>query len=240
MKKNILSGCVALFFSLPFYAQVGINTKNPAATLHIEPSSSASPTGKDGIIVPKVQNLPSVNPSRLGQFIFLENNATLADGFYYWDGSSWVSFPESIDRNTDNTIYSFDGQGYTGTALSRNINFSRYIKASTDGFTLNNNTITVGKGGLYLISFTGNSKKPSGAEEHANFTFSVLVNGVQASSVQTSMAAESTASVSTAFSFLRRLNVGDNLTATVTKSNEGPNNYQAFGINNLTLFFIQN
>jgi len=167
MKKNILSGCVALFFSLPFYAQVGINTKNPAATLHIEPSSSLSPTVKDGIIVPKVQNLPSVNPSRLGQFIFLENNATLADGFYYWDGSGWVSFPESIDRNTDNTIYSFDGQGYTGTALSRNINFSRYIKASTDGFTLNNNTITVGKGGLYLVSFTGNSKKPSGAEEHS-------------------------------------------------------------------------
>lgn len=235
-KKLFLS---LIFCSIFTSAQVGINTDQPKATLHIESLEENNIGGKTGILIPRVKNFPDVNPVRLGQLLFLNNNDSLDDGFYYWDGNVWIPFPANIEREIDETIYSFDGQGYTGTNLQRNINFSRFVKANTDDFTLNNNEITIGKNGLYLVSFTSNSKKPSGAEEQANFTYSILVNANTASSVYTSIAGESTASTSAAFSFLKRLNAGDKLKATVTKSNQGPNNYQAFGINNLTLFFIQ-
>lgn len=238
MKKLII--LIITVISVTVFGQVGIGTQDPKATLHIEPSSVETPTGEDGILVPRLENFPTTDPVRLGQLIFLQDNGSLDDGFYYWDGTNWIPFPGSFEREIDDTVYSFDGQGYTGTALTRNINFSKFVKASTDGFTLSDNEITVGKGGLYLVSFTGNSKKPSGAEEQANFTYTILVNDVTASSVSTSIPAESTSSTSASFSFLRRLNAGDKLRATVTKSNQGPNNYQAFGINNLTLFFIQN
>lgn len=240
MKKTYIFLLLLLTFSINIFGQVGIGTQDPKATLHIEPSSVTTPTGEDGILVPRLENFPTTDPVRLGQLIFLQDNGSLDDGFYYWDGTNWIPFPGSFEREIDDTVYSFDGQGYTGTELTRNINFSKFVKASTDGFTLSGNEITVGKGGLYLVSFTGNSKKPSGAEEQANFTYTILVNDVTASSVSTSIAAESTSSTSATFSFLRRLNAGDKLRATVTKSNQGPNNYQAFGINNLTLFFIQN
>lgn len=232
-----------LTFSINIFGQVGIGTQDPKATLHIEPSSVATPTGEDGILVPRLENFPTTDPVRLGQLIFLQDNGSLDDGFYYWDGTNWIPFPGSFEREIDDTLYSFDGQGYTGTGLTRNINFTKFVKASTDGFTLSGNEITVGKGGLYLVSFTGSSKRPTDpnpGEIQANFTYTILVNDVAASSVSTSITTEPTTSTCATFSFLRRLNAGDKLRATVTKSNEGSNNFQAFGINNLTLFFIQN
>lgn len=235
----------ALFSSFSAFSQSGIVTKNAKANLHIEPSSITNPTGQDGILVPRVQNFPVTNPTRLGQLVYLSGNATLNDEFYYWDGSNWVPFTKVLNRDLDETIYAFDGQGYTGASPQRTINFSRFLKASTDGFSVNNNEITVGKNGLYLISFTANTKKPLGANEQANFTYTILVNGTAASSVQTSIAAEEVSSTSASFSFLKRLNAGDKLTASVNKSNVGStvttlSNYEAFGINNLTLYFIQN
>ncbi len=59
------------------------------------------------------------------------------------------------------------------------------------------------------------------------------------SSVAESLAAEPNASTSATLSFLQRLESGDKLKATITKSNQGSSNYNSYGINNLTLYFIQ-
>lgn len=246
VRFNIYLFLVCSFFNgVLAFSQSGVITKEPKANLHIEPSSVTNPTAQDGILVPRVQNFPATNPTRLGQLIYLTGNATLNDEFYYWDGTNWIPFTKVLNRDLDETIYAFDGQGYTGTTPQRIINFSRFLKASLDGFSVSNNEVTVGKNGLYLISFTANSKKPLGAMEQANFIYTILVNGVAASAVQTSIAAEEVSSTSASFSFLRRLNAGDKLTASVSKSNVGStvtnlSNYQAFGINNLTMYFIQN
>ena len=227
--------------SLNFFSQVGINTQDPKAYLHIEPSSIDNPTGNDGILVPRINKFPSENPTRLGQLVFLHNNDTLDNGFYYWDSAKWISFPGSVEKEIDETIYSFNGQGYTGTTLTRNIRFSQFFKLNQDGFTLNNNEINVGKAGLYLISFTGNSKRPygDGSLQQSNFNYEIFLNNIKISSVAESLAAEPNASTSATLSFLQRLESGDKLKATITKSNQGSSNYNSYGINNLTLYFIQ-
>lgn len=228
-----------LIISLLLKSQVGINTNNPKALLHINPLSSSTSSGEDGILIPRIENFPAVNPQRLGQIVFLKDNKTLNNGFYYWDGNNWITFPDSVEKSEDETIYVFDGLNYTGTDLMRTMNFTKYKKANLDGFSILNNEISVGKSGLYLVSLTANTKKPSGSEDQANFLYSVLHNGSVANSVNTSIAAEATSSTSATISFLKRLKVGDKLKATITKTDQGPNNYVAFGINNLTLFFIQ-
>ncbi len=230
---------MSLFSSISLFSQVGINTENPKAVLHVETLSTSVSTGKDGILIPRIKNFPATKPERLGQLAFLKDNGTLKNGFYYWDGKNWTPFPESIERTVDETIYVFDGSGYTGSDLKRTINLSKYKKAKLDGFSISNNEINVGKSGLYLISLTANTKKPGDGLAQANFSYAVLVNNDLANAVNTSIAAEDVSSTSATVSFLKRLKAGDKLKATITKSNQGPNNYVAFGNNNLTLFFIQ-
>ena len=238
MKKHLVI-LMSLFSSVLLFSQIGINTENPKAVLHVDPLSFSTTSGKDGILIPRIENFPSTNPERLGQLVFLKNNMSLKNGFYYWDSTNWIPFPDSIERTEDETIYVFDGLNYTGTNLTRTMNFSKYKKAKLDGFSVLNNEIYVGKSGLYLISLTGNTKKPSGSLDQANFSYSVYINNTISNSVNTSIAAEATSSTSATMSFLKRLKVGDKLKATITKTDQGPNNYVAFGINNLTLFFIQ-
>ncbi|WP_314057762.1 hypothetical protein [Empedobacter brevis] len=238
MKKHLMI-LMSLFSAVSLFSQVGINTSNPKAILHVDPLSFSTSSGKDGILIPRIENFPGINPERLGQLVFLKDNTTLKSGFYYWDATNWIPFPDSVERAEDETIYVFDGLDYTGTDLTRTMNFSKYKKAKRDGFSILNNEISVGKSGLYLISLTGNTKKPSGSQDQANFSYSVYINNALSNSVNTSIAAESTSSTSATISFLKRLKVGDKLKATITKTDQGPNNYVAFGINNLTLFFIQ-
>ncbi|RKS95861.1 hypothetical protein BCF58_3519, partial [Chryseobacterium defluvii] len=58
MKKNtIILG--AILASMLSFAQVGIRTQVPSASLHIEPSSISSPTGMDGILIPRVKAFPA-------------------------------------------------------------------------------------------------------------------------------------------------------------------------------------
>lgn len=82
------------------FAQVGINTSSPEATLDIRGKNDTGNAGvavpgvvhgKDGILVPRVTAL-NVNGTVNGQLVYLINNSGIYNkGFYYWDGiSSWV------------------------------------------------------------------------------------------------------------------------------------------------------
>ncbi|MEY8849768.1 hypothetical protein AB9K26_13195 [Psychroserpens sp. XS_ASV72] len=84
-----------LFLSFYAYAQVGVGTTNPDATLDIEASNVANPASNDGILIPRIDNFPSVNPTanQDGMMVFVTGNGTPTKGFYYWDhGSlSWLA-----------------------------------------------------------------------------------------------------------------------------------------------------
>ncbi len=103
------------------YAQVGINTTNPNAILDIRSSNQVTPANNDGILIPKVDDFPGVNPTinQEGMLVFVTGNGTTPKGFYFWDNDivSWVLITATI--GTSNTLDQAYDQG--GVGIGKNI-----------------------------------------------------------------------------------------------------------------------
>ncbi|HPF10789.1 MAG TPA: tail fiber domain-containing protein [Flavobacteriaceae bacterium] len=96
MKKYTLSFATVLLL-IPFFArsQVGIGTVTPNAQLDVQSSNVAAPASNDGILIPKIDEFPAVNPgaNQDGMMVFATGDGSVAKGFYYWNNSSatWVT-----------------------------------------------------------------------------------------------------------------------------------------------------
>lgn len=82
-------------FSFISNAQVGINTTTPDAQLEIKSSNQATPANTDGILLPKIDAFPVVNPTSAqdGMMVYLTQTVGVnLAGFYYWKNSSsiWI------------------------------------------------------------------------------------------------------------------------------------------------------
>lgn len=104
MKALIKVGLLLCF--LQTYAQVGINTTDPEAQLDIKSSNQATPTNKDGILIPKVDAFPASNPtaSQQGMLVYLTTTSgTNEPGFYYWDNTttSWIGIVSTASGDKD-------------------------------------------------------------------------------------------------------------------------------------------
>ncbi len=90
------------------FAQVGIGTTSPNASLDIVATNSATPANTDGILIPRVDAFPATNPTadQHSMLVYL-TTATASDaiGFYYWDNtvSDWIPLKgvEKIDDLLD-------------------------------------------------------------------------------------------------------------------------------------------
>ncbi len=103
MKKRILI-TILLLLSLKGFTQIGINTTTPNAMLDVTSATN-------GVLFPRIaltaNNVaaPVVNPQggALVTATVVYNTATVAGvngvapGYYYWNGSIWVTFSTSID-----------------------------------------------------------------------------------------------------------------------------------------------
>lgn len=103
--KKILFLCFCLPLMVGISAQVGINTTEPATTLHIVAKSPA--TNVEGILIPKMSgneifNMPIVTGTNEANLVYATSAASIANqtgvginlkerGFFYWDGTVWVS-----------------------------------------------------------------------------------------------------------------------------------------------------
>src|SRR5690606_14974608 len=98
-KQNVMSqrwlSVWLWFYCNVMMAQVGINTIDPQAQLDISSSNSVSPDITDGILIPRIENFPTNQPTAAqdGMLVYLKR--TLTDhpiGFYYWEAgkSEWV------------------------------------------------------------------------------------------------------------------------------------------------------
>ncbi|WP_298956232.1 hypothetical protein [uncultured Nonlabens sp.] len=77
MRKNYYIFMVFYFLFIEFtVGQVGVNTTEPKATLHIEATDSENPLQTDGLILPKIATFPSTNPTsnQLGMLVYLTND----------------------------------------------------------------------------------------------------------------------------------------------------------------------
>lgn len=93
MRKIKVSIIISLLFASTLPAQIGMGTNLPNALLDLRSSNQAAPSNTDGILIPKVDVFPAVNPtaaqrSMLVYLTTLQGNNS--PGFYYWNGSSWV------------------------------------------------------------------------------------------------------------------------------------------------------
>ena len=87
-KKYLL---LVLILSINFsIAQVGIGTTSPDAQLDIRSSNQVTPINTDGILIPKVDSFPVINPTIAQQsmLVYLTTATTFggnpkAIGFYY-------------------------------------------------------------------------------------------------------------------------------------------------------------
>jgi hypothetical protein len=94
MNKFILL-CVCLLTMNLMTAQVGIATNDPKALLDIRTPNQATPTNKDGILIPKVDDFPATNPTvdQDGLMVFVTGLGTPSKGFYYWDNTTNIWTP---------------------------------------------------------------------------------------------------------------------------------------------------
>ncbi|RZS76067.1 beta strand repeat-containing protein [Pseudobacter ginsenosidimutans] len=75
---------------------VGVGTTTPNATLEVKATNPATPANTDGIIFPRIDAFPAINPTILqhGMLVYLTTAAGgNQPGFYYWNNNStsWVS-----------------------------------------------------------------------------------------------------------------------------------------------------
>ena len=89
MKKTLCSALIFIF--VHSYAQVGIGTTNPQATLDVRISNPASPSADAGIAITQVSVLPS-SGNRSGQMVYL----TTTNLYYFFNGVTWQPFYTQI------------------------------------------------------------------------------------------------------------------------------------------------
>jgi len=125
MKKVTL--IVLVFISNYTFSQVGIGTTTPNASLEIKASSPAAPSNTDGILIPRVDTFPSVDPTvaQHGILVFL----TIAFpnfpvGFYFWDNNAtaWrqMDTGESYWKLSGNAG-TINGTDFIGTRDAKNL-----------------------------------------------------------------------------------------------------------------------
>lgn len=229
-----------LFLSILGLSQVGINTDAPKAVLHINASSNIAPKTTDGILIPKVKNFPIENPV-MGMLVFLEGNDEKEDNFYFFDGESWVAFQKNEGIESDEDIYSFNGEGITNGYL----NFSKIIKKDLDKFEIQNNRdIVVGRRGVYIVQLFSSVKRTA-PNQQSNLLYYIDVkrgNEVQTHEGSIGYSAEQNAGSSMVMSFVEEFQEGDIISVRVegTVPTNATYIYTPFGGNHLTLTYIHN
>ena len=149
--KKILSLIILSFAYNLTIAQVGVNNTNPQAQLDISATSVTSPSNEDGILIPRIDNFPTTNPTATqdGMMVFATGNGTPTKGFYYWDNgtTSWVGIGSS--SSSDNDWY---------IAGSTNIPSAITDDILTQGSVTVGNSIT---GGSAKLNINSNDTNPT-------------------------------------------------------------------------------
>ncbi|WP_111684914.1 tail fiber domain-containing protein [Winogradskyella tangerina] len=120
--KRILPTLLCLL-TLGLSAQVGVGNTNPQAQLDISASNTSSPSNLDGILIPRMSNLPTVGSmtaAQDGMLVFYTGSGNSGKGFYYWNqtSTSWV-YLSSGSKNTLDGAYDEGGAG-AGRVINAN------------------------------------------------------------------------------------------------------------------------
>lgn len=148
-------GIVLLSFSSTIFAQVGINTINPASTLDITAkNASGTSTTVDGLLIARVdrlraQSMTGITTSTLIYINDISNGSQTntainidAVGYYYFNGTAWVKLhnPNNI---INLNIYNSNGTLTTNRVVSQGNNTLTFTGTAVNSFSINGNTFSV-------------------------------------------------------------------------------------------------
>lgn len=126
-----------LLFHNTFNAQVGIGNTSPDALLDITAKNSLSPNSNDGLLIPRLDRFPSVNPgvNQNAMLIFLNNNLTGVNingtprdyllGYYYWDNIrvNWIKISTGNGWVLEGNNNAVSGTHFIGTTNNEEVDF---------------------------------------------------------------------------------------------------------------------
>ena len=150
MKKEILT--IFVLISAISFAQVGINTDAPKATLDIV-RNLTDPSKPDGIIAPRISgdSLSSKDilytAEQTGTIVYVTSGVAVqtartinvtAAGYYYFDGTVWINMSSPVSVTADNGL----------TKTGNNIQLGGTLVKNTEIATAGFNTIFRGEGNL--------------------------------------------------------------------------------------------
>lgn len=123
---------MALTSSMMGFAQVGINTDEPRATLQIDVNNPQNPDSSAGIIIPRV----SQNPNRgneNGQLIYNTTDSI----FYFWNGMTWLPISsQTTNNNNVNLNYKFADSRQSAAISMTNSSLETLVPGASVEFTL--------------------------------------------------------------------------------------------------------
>lgn len=107
--NGLLLTAILFFISFSLFAQVGIGTTSPLATLDVRAiNHNGAVSATDGVLVPRVNDLVT-SGSQDGQLVYLiEDTGNFKKGLHYWDGGKWVSFVENGNSSIAETVVNPD------------------------------------------------------------------------------------------------------------------------------------
>lgn len=118
------------------YSQIGMGTSDPKANLDIRAANIATPTNSDGLLIPRINAFPLVNPTtdQNSMLVYL-NTATgsgspfgiNSTGYYYWDFAAlkWIGVitSQSLSWSLSGNSSTVDGTNFIGTTDNIPLNF---------------------------------------------------------------------------------------------------------------------
>lgn len=173
MKKYLFY--VVSLASFSIFAQVGIGTITPNASLDIQSSNVSAPSNTDGLLIPKIDEFPASSPGAAqdGMMVYATGNGSVTKGFYYWDqiATAWTpaggakNINELADGRTDpdggSLFLGVDSGSNDDQTFNSNIGIGiNTLEANTSGeinIAIGRNTLWNNDGGSYNTAVGGYS-----------------------------------------------------------------------------------
>ena len=159
MMKFLNQTLFSLIFYVSSFAQVGINTTTPVASLDVRELDPDNPDSSAGIAVPQVNVLPATG-NRAGQVVLLTTEALL----YFYNGTEWKPL-DTIKNVVPLWQSNTNGGSYT---INDIINYDGLLYKNLTGVNLDDNPSTDSVNWIALSNISSNSDNKLGWAQYAD------------------------------------------------------------------------
>lgn len=183
-----LTSIIFLLITYSSYSQVGIGTTTPNARLEISIENTGNPASTDGILIPRLNNLPSLNPtdSQHGMLIFLASASGDSNpGFHYWDknkGTAGEWIPMGENWNLTGNDNATKGIHFIGTKNANEIEFRVNDKHISQFTEQGQFELTADEKSVFIGFQAGDNYDPvgTGAEQNVYIGYGAGMEGTSA------------------------------------------------------------